>query len=175
MNKIITAPHSDLRSGAEKLDEAAALASYWMDGGRKAENSGEAFLCAENSANVWKNAAYAMAEQVAKHEALIGSPETEDFLKGVRLEAAHQVQRWGEAHDRSKSAENWFWLVGYLAGKALRAAITGDPDKARHHTISAAAALFNWHKAISRDRTGAGVGQDEDIAPPRLGAEKAPA
>jgi uncharacterized Zn finger protein (UPF0148 family) len=96
---------------------------------------------------------------------LINSPEVEDFLRGVRLEAAHQVERWGEPHDRSKSAEHWFWLVGYLAGKALRAAITGDRDKALHHTVSSAAALFNWHRAIKRDTSGAGIGEDVDISP----------
>lgn len=94
---------------------------------------------------------------------LVNTPETEGFLKGVRLEAAHQVARWGDAHDRSKSAENWFWLVGYLASKALRAAIIGDRNKALHHTISSAAALFNWHRAIRRDTSGAGVGQDADL------------
>lgn len=55
--------------------------------------------------------------------ALINNPHTNDFLESVRIEATHQVERWGEAHDRSKSSENWFWLVGYLAGKALRATI----------------------------------------------------
>jgi hypothetical protein len=93
----------------------------------------------------------------------INTPEIEDFLEGVKREAAHQVKRWGYAHDRSKSAENWFWLVGYLAGKALRAAISGDKKKAQHHTISASAALYNWHTAITHDTTGAGVGQDDDL------------
>lgn len=98
---------------------------------------------------------------------LINTPELEEFAAGVRLEAAHQVERWGEAHDRSKSAENWFWLVGYLGGKALRATITGDRTKALHHCISAAAALLNWHSAIKRDTTSAGVGADEDLDPER--------
>lgn len=101
--------------------------------------------------------------RIKELEGLINAPETDDFLKGVKLEAAHQVQRWGYAHDRSKSAENWYWLVGYLAGKALRAAITGDQEKALHHTISSAAALLNWHAAIKRDATGSGVGQDADL------------
>lgn len=104
-------------------------------------------------------------ERVAQLEGLINTPEIEIFLEGTRLEAAHQVERWGEAHDRDKSAENWFWLVGYLAGKALRAAITGDRDKALHHCISSSAALLNWHKAIKRDATGCGAGTDADIKP----------
>lgn len=98
-------------------------------------------------------------------EALVNNPHTDEFLPAVKLEAAHQRDRWGEAHDRGKSAENWFWLVGYLAGKCLRAVITGDRQKALHHTISSAAALANWYEAIKRDTTGTGIGQDNDIKP----------
>jgi hypothetical protein len=82
-------------------------------------------------------------------KALVNSPEVANFLRGVHLEAVHQVERWGEASDRAKRPADWFWLVGYLAGKALHSAIAGDIDKARHHCISTAAALFNWHSAIS--------------------------
>ena len=81
--------------------------------------------------------------------ALINAPELENFLRGVHLEAVHQVVRWGTANDRAKRPADWFWLVGYLAGKALHAAVGGDRDKARHHCISTAAALYNWHCAIS--------------------------
>ncbi len=80
----------------------------------------------------------------------INPPEIEDFIIGALTEAQHQRARWGESHDRSKSAENWYWLVGYLAGKALRASIQGDREKALHHTIRAAAALSQWHEAIKR-------------------------
>lgn len=96
-------------------------------------------------------------------DSLVNSPQTDDFLFSVRLEQAHQVEKWGEAHDRGKSSENWFWLVGYLAGKCLRAAITGDRTKALHHTISTAAACANWHRAIAADQTGAGIGDDRDL------------
>lgn len=80
---------------------------------------------------------------------LLNTPETEDFDKGVPLEATHQMQRWGAAHDAGKNPEDWFWLVGYLAGKALSAFKAGDTEKAKHHCISTAAALRNWHKAIA--------------------------
>lgn len=103
----------------------------------------------------------------AAHEfsALINNPHTDDFLHATALEAAHQRDKWGDAHDRGKSAENWFWLVGYLAGKCLRAVISGDKEKALHHTISSAAALANWYEAIKKDQTGSGIGQDNDIRP----------
>jgi hypothetical protein len=101
--------------------------------------------------------------EIERLEALVNTPETEDFAKGAVLEAAHQRARWGEAHDRDKSAENWFWLVGYLAGKALRASIDGNREKALHHCISSAAALCNWHAAIARDLGGRGEGSDRDL------------
>ena len=78
---------------------------------------------------------------------LINSPELDNFLRAVHIEAVHQVERWGTA-DRAKRPADWFWLVGYLAGRALHAAIAGDKDKARHHCVSTAAALYNWHAAI---------------------------
>lgn len=82
-------------------------------------------------------------------KALINTPELDGFLRATHIEAVHQVERWGDANDRAKRPADWFWLVGYLAGKALHAAIGGDIDKARHHCISTAAALYNWHCAIS--------------------------
>jgi hypothetical protein len=106
-----------------------------------------------------------LADEIERLEALINTPHTDDFLEAVKLEAAHQRQRWGIAHDRSKSAENWFWLVGYLSGKALRAAIDGNHEKALHHTISSGAALLQWHEAIHADPTGVGLGADVDLDP----------
>lgn len=95
------------------------------------------------------SAMQALKEERDRLHALINTPELAGFLRGVHLEAVHQVERWGEAHDRAKRPADWFWLVGYLAGKALHAAVAGDVDKARHHCISTAAALYNWHCAIS--------------------------
>lgn len=87
--------------------------------------------------------------RVAELEGLINSPETDDWLKGAELEAAHQVERWGAEHDTGKSAWDWFWLIGYLAQKAAAAQVAGDAHKAQHHTISTAAALLNWHRHLT--------------------------
>lgn len=81
--------------------------------------------------------------------ALINSPETLRFLEGTRLEIVHQVQRWGTVRDRAKEPADWFWLLGYLSGKALRAHVDGDREKAQHHCISSAAVLANWHTHIA--------------------------
>lgn len=108
--------------------------------------------------------------------ALVNSPELDQFLRGVHLEAVHQVERWGEAHDRKKRPADWFWLVGYLAGKALHAAVAGAHDKARHHCISTAAALYNWHCAISNTdvRIGAGMSDVAQIVDAAFPGEAQP-
>jgi hypothetical protein len=80
---------------------------------------------------------------------IINAPETADFMAGVPIEAAHQRERWPSEHDAGKTPWDWFWLVGYLAQKAASAAVAGDLEKAKHHTISTAAALANWHCALS--------------------------
>ncbi len=90
-------------------------------------------------------------------------PLTDNFLSAVSAEYDHQKERWGSAHDRSKSAESWLFLIGYLAGKACRSAIVGDKEKALHHCVSAAAALMQWFDAIKADTSGSGSGEDADL------------
>lgn len=92
------------------------------------------------------NAVALRDKRIAELEALINQPEVSSFLQGVQLEAAHQEERWGAEDREGKEPQDWFWLVGYLSGKALRAAIDGDTDKHLHHCISTAAVLANWHK-----------------------------
>jgi hypothetical protein len=58
-------------------------------------------------------------------------------------------ERWGEDHDKQKEAPDWFWLIGYVAGKALSAWKAGDTDKLRHHIITTAAACSNWHASLN--------------------------
>lgn len=91
--------------------------------------------------------------RVADLESQLNTPELHDFSKAVVLEAAHQRARWGSDHDAGKEPHDWFWLLGYLAGKALRSHQAGEPDKALHHCISSAAVLANWHAAVSGEHT----------------------
>lgn len=86
--------------------------------------------------------------EVARLRALLSMPEIDSFLVGVEREAAHQRELWGSEHDDGKKPEDWFWLLGFLGGKALRAHSHGDREKALHHTISSAAVLANWHAAL---------------------------
>lgn len=89
------------------------------------------------------------AMRLAAQHRLLNTPEVDDFVKGAVLEAGHQRDRWKASHDAGKTAWDWFWLIGYLGQKAAAAAIAGDVDKAKHHTISTAAALANWHLALA--------------------------
>lgn len=73
---------------------------------------------------------------------LLDTPDQDEFLTASKLEAKYQVMTW-HAEDQSKTDSDWFWLVGYLVGKAFHD-IRG---KRVHHLTAAAAALANWHAA----------------------------
>lgn len=78
----------------------------------------------------------------------INTPELDDFLTGVQREVVHQRERWGTNHDARKGVTDWYWLLGYLGGKALHAAIHKDWNKVRHHLITTAAACYHWHESL---------------------------
>ena len=108
--------------------------------------------------------------RIAHLESLINTPHTDEWFEAVRLEAAHQVERWGSAHqverwgsahDAGKQPSDWFWLLGYLGGKALAAAIKGDHEKAKHHTISTGAACLNWFRAMTGDSNAMRPGSEQ--------------
>jgi hypothetical protein len=100
------------------------------------------------------------AERLRQLDSLINAPLIDDFLEGVRLEAAHQQERWGTDHDVGKSPEEWLWLVAYLCTKATQAARYGDVEKHRHHVITAGAALLNWHRHATGEMTAMRPGVD---------------
>ncbi|WP_213766543.1 hypothetical protein [Caballeronia sp. dw_19] len=89
----------------------------------------------------------ALAE-IARLNAIINTPQADDFIRAVSIEAEHQRQRWSEKGDAGKSPADWFWLVGYLAGKALHQHADGDLAKSEHHITTTAAACANWHRAL---------------------------
>ncbi len=79
---------------------------------------------------------------------LINTPEIEDFVKAVKLEMPHQVERWGASHDQHKNASDWIRLAVHLLGKASLADWAGNREKLKHHVITTAAAMGNFHRAI---------------------------
>ena len=88
----------------------------------------------------------ALKADAERLNAIVNTPQSGDFLRAVSIEAEHQRQRWGSSHDAGKAPADWFWLVGYLGGKALHAHASGNIEKAEHHIITTAAACENWHK-----------------------------
>jgi hypothetical protein len=102
----------------------------------------------EEYSNDWETRCERAEAEVARLTALLNMPEVDSFLAAVVREAAHQRERWGAEQDDGKTPEDWFWLLGFLGGKALRAHSHGDREKALHHTISSAAALANWHAVL---------------------------
>lgn len=106
---------------------------------------------------------YALQDEVQRLRALIARPYIGSWLDEILIEAAHQRERWGATQDTGKTPQDWFWLVGYLAGKALAAHMAGDKEKAHHHTVSTAAVLAHWAAAID---------ENENVFRPGIGAEK---
>lgn len=90
----------------------------------------------------------ALKAEIARLNQIINTPHADEFWKAASIEAEHQRQRWGAAGDAGKTPADWFWLVGYLAGKALHAHAAGNNEKAEHHIITTAAACANWHRAV---------------------------
>jgi len=99
--------------------------------------------------------------ELERLQAIINTPQSDDFIRAVSIESEHQRQRWGVEHDAKKTPADWFWLIGYLAGKALHAHAAGNAEKAEHHVITTAAACANWHLAMF-GKTGMRPGIDTD-------------
>lgn len=127
------------RSGTNLLD------------GREAEEMLRYVLSAHTAhqpAALQEDARDALQAEIDRLNAIINTPQSDDFLRAVSIEAEHQRQRWGSEHDAGKQPADWFWLVGYLAGKALQAHYAPNLEKAEHHIITTAAACKNWHLAM---------------------------
>jgi hypothetical protein len=133
----------------------------------------------------------AKAQEFDRLHALVNTPELVDFPAAVHLEAVHQEERWGKKEQESKAAIDWFWLVGYLSGRALEhdreaerlsaqateaeadrafhdTQIAHHREKAVHHTITTAAALNHWHASMlrkARTAGGGGLAANSDMAP----------
>ncbi|MFM0226167.1 hypothetical protein [Paraburkholderia dipogonis] len=90
--------------------------------------------------------------RVAELNAIIHTPESGEFLKGVSIEAEYQRQLHGiDATEARFDWHQWFWVTGYLLGKALAACKSGEGDreKAKHHLVTTAALINNWHNTLT--------------------------
>lgn len=155
-----------------RLEKRIAELQAVVDKGATVENEAEAHFQATLNAQDEMLAAQVNEARAGRRKAeeerdeamrLLHTPELHDFASGVVLEAAHQRDRWASVHDEGKSAADWFWLLGHLAGKAVTSATHGDVEKTLHHVITSAAVLANWHAAI----TGASNVMRPGIEPPK--------
>jgi hypothetical protein len=89
-----------------------------------------------------------VADELERLSDILNTPQFSPFSEAVVSEAKHQRFRWGDEADAQKTAWDWFWTLGYLGGKAAHAALVGDLEKAKHHTITAAAMCANWYRHI---------------------------
>ena len=92
-----------------------------------------------------------LSAEVDRLKKLIWTPHTKDFLKAVEIEAAHQRDRWGDAHDKMKTNVDWYWTLGWLSEKAVR---HESQEKRLHHMVTSAALLLNWHRFASESTEG---------------------
>jgi hypothetical protein len=90
--------------------------------------------------------------RVADLNAIVHKPESNEFLKGVSIEAEYQRQLHGvDATDARFDWMQYFWVTGYLLNKALAACKSGEGDgeKAKHHLTTTAALISNWHNVLT--------------------------
>lgn len=97
------------------------------------------------------------AHQAGVSEAL-NTAETQHFMKGLAIEIAHQREVW-KATDPHRSDADWYWLIGWLGGKALT-----DPheegdartplEQKLHRIITVAAAAAHWYRSAKEDKVG---------------------
>jgi hypothetical protein len=104
--------------------------------------------------------------EVSRLTLLINTPRTDEFFEAVRIESAHQIERWGVEHDAGKRSEDWVTLMIYLLGKAARAHFDGDQPKLEHHVVTSAAVALNWWRHLTgvstAMRPGVEPGADDD-------------
>lgn len=69
------------REGAEMLAATADNADYWLKGGRDDPDRDTAVLAVEQAVNAWRNAAYAMAEKLARATSSESTRPSPDFYE----------------------------------------------------------------------------------------------
>lgn len=86
-------------------------------------------------------------------ENLISNPEIEDFLKGVKIEAAHQTEKWGLEIEETKYPHDYSLVLDKLKGKQAQAIWDKDIEKYKHHLVTMAAVCHNIHRQLKKEGT----------------------
>ena len=92
-------------------------------------------------------------ERVKELELLINSPELEDFMKGVRLESAHQTEAQGKDNEELKYPHDYALVLDKLKGKQALAIWDKDTEKYMHHLITMASVCHNAHRQMKKEET----------------------
>ncbi len=86
-------------------------------------------------------------------ERLINNPEIENFLEGVKLEAAHQIERWGLEKEERNPPHHYILVMAKILGKMSTDIFDRDVEKFKHHCIAVAAEMHNLHRQIEKEGT----------------------
>jgi hypothetical protein len=74
----------------------------------------------------------------------INKPSTVGFIESVKIEMAHQYEKWGD--ESHKPLLHFTSVLTYLVGKLIRAAWDGDKQKIKHHLMTVAAVAGSAYK-----------------------------
>ncbi|WP_186042804.1 hypothetical protein [Burkholderia gladioli] len=97
----------------------------------------------------------ARADAQAEVERLLAishTPHNDEFYQGVSIEEEYQRQLHGvDDTDARFDWDQYSWVARYLLNKALMACISGEGngEKAKHHLVTTAALLKNWHNVLT--------------------------
>ena len=108
----------------------------------------------------------ALSNKIKDYERVLNTPIINDFMVALPMEAAHQQHKWSDEHDAGKNCLDWFWLIGYLSQKIVVYEMADNREKALHHCITTAAALYNWYRHLKDDP---GANMRPGIAEPENG------
>lgn len=86
-------------------------------------------------------------------EKLISNPEIENFIEGLRIESAHQTDKWGQREEESKWPQDYALVLDKLKGKQALAIWDYDKEKYKHHLITMSAVCHNIHRQIEKEGT----------------------
>lgn len=92
-------------------------------------------------------------DRISKMEASINSPVINDFIKGMKIEAEHQTQRWGVEKEENEPPHHYILVTNKLLGKMAIDIWDKNTDKFKHHIIALAAEMFNLHRQIDKKGT----------------------
>ncbi len=83
----------------------------------------------------------------------INTPEIDDFIKAVKVEAAHQTEKWGAEEEAKKYHFDYALVLDKLKGKQAIAIWDRNAEKYKHHLITMAAVCHNVHRQIEKKGT----------------------